>query len=195
MVRRTVALLWLAAALLFGTTGAHALEPQTIEATCSGCHGPQGVSMVPNFPSIAGQPADFIMYTLKAYQKGVWPAQMMTSFVQGRSEADLRDMAEYYSEQDWVPRPQETEPELVKQGKRIHEALCQKCHRAGGREPADYEPILAGQWMPYLRRALEEYAAGERPMVKGRGKGPKIRQLTEEDIEPLVHFYGSAGAQ
>ena len=49
--------------------------------------------------------------------------------------------------------------------------------------------ILAGQWMPYLRHSFEEYSSGQRPMPKKMK--PKFDELTKDDVDALVNYYGS----
>jgi cytochrome c553 len=50
-------------------------------------------------------------------------------------------------------------------------------------------PVLAGQWTPYLRRALDAVRAGTR-------NGPKmmnepLRELDDSAVEALLSYYAS----
>ena len=84
---------------------------------------------------------------------------------------------------------QKVDPALVEKGKALQNDLCVKCHDKGGSLASDDSGILAGQWMPYIRQALKEYSAGDRPMVKKMKK--KYKKLKDGDTEALIHYFGS----
>lgn len=66
-------------------------------AACAGCHGANGVSTNPQWPSLAGQNKDYIVAALIAYKTGERKNDMMSGMVQGLSDADIGAVAEYYS--------------------------------------------------------------------------------------------------
>lgn len=68
--------------------------------TCASCHGKNGVSQTANFPVIAGQYQDYLLHSLKAYRDGDRKNAIMGGQVQGMSDAQLKALARYYSEQD-----------------------------------------------------------------------------------------------
>lgn len=105
------------------------------------------------------------------------------------SDADIEAIAARYAAKPFVPAKQETDPAKVAAGKKIHLRDCEKCHTKGGRDPDADAAILAGQWMPYLRQAFENFTSGERPMPKKMKT--KIDPLKPADLEALVHYYGS----
>jgi sulfide dehydrogenase cytochrome subunit len=49
--------------------------------------------------------------------------------------------------------------------------------------------MMAGQWMPYLRQAFDEFATGKRPVPKKMKR--KLDEITPEDTDALVQYYGS----
>ena len=71
-------------------------------AVCAGCHGMNGKSMVPNYPSLAGQNAAYIEGALKAYKtqerKG-YQAAIMYGMAATLSDQDIADLAAYYASQ------------------------------------------------------------------------------------------------
>ena len=74
------------------------------KANCASCHGANlNTPILPAYPKLAGQHADYLYYALRAYQVGGSNAQfgrnnaVMSSQVQAFSEADLHDMAAYIS--------------------------------------------------------------------------------------------------
>ncbi|TWI07220.1 c-type cytochrome [Aerolutibacter ruishenii] len=66
-------------------------------ALCSNCHGEQGISIVPIFPNLAGQRAEYMYWQLVESKLGNLPPSTMTPLVADLSDADMRDLAAYYA--------------------------------------------------------------------------------------------------
>ncbi len=66
---------------------------------CKACHGESGVSVSPEFPKIAGQHPDYILVALRHYKAGKRKNPIMAGQVATLSEADMRDLAAYFSSQ------------------------------------------------------------------------------------------------
>jgi cytochrome c553 len=69
---------------------------------CAGCHGADGVSTVPSFPKLAGQNRDYLYHSLKDYKAGKRKNPIMAGQVQNLSDADMLDLAKYFSGQKGV---------------------------------------------------------------------------------------------
>src|SRR5579863_4540888 len=77
-IRRAAGLLGLAGTLLVGILPARAEEPlaqglqntatRIAVGTCATCHGPQGQSIQPKFPVLAGQHANYLLAQLQAFK-------------------------------------------------------------------------------------------------------------------------------
>lgn len=67
--------------------------------SCAACHGADGVSQVSAFPTLAGQHRDYLYHSLKDYQSGKRNNPLMAEQVKDLSDADLRDLATYFSRQ------------------------------------------------------------------------------------------------
>ena len=67
--------------------------------SCAACHGADGVSQVPMFPTLAGQHQDYLYHALKDYKTGKRNNPLMAEQVKPLSDADLRDLATYFSKQ------------------------------------------------------------------------------------------------
>ena len=69
-------------------------------AMCAGCHGANGIAMVPTYPNLAGQNAAYLEGALKAYKtqarKG-YQAGIMYGMASGLSDQDISDLAAYYA--------------------------------------------------------------------------------------------------
>jgi cytochrome c553 len=66
-------------------------------AVCTACHGANGVSTNPVWPSLAGQQKDYIVAALKAYKEGARKNEMMSGIAKDLSDADMEALAAYYS--------------------------------------------------------------------------------------------------
>ena len=177
-------------------------EAGMLASGCDECHGLQGVSKVSDIPTIAGQPADYISATLRAYQQWERPC-VKTSFRSGDlsrpktnmcklSEVltyqDIDALGDHYETQEFIPANQPYDPAKAALGGDLHEINCETCHAMGGSVPAR-GPILAGQWAPYLRTAITQALNGEHlvpPIMEKR-----LVEISKEDIEFLVNFYAS----
>jgi DmsE family decaheme c-type cytochrome len=66
-------------------------------AACAGCHGPQGVSPNPMWPSLAGQDARYLADALRSYKDGSRDDAMMKGFVAALNEQAMNDLASYFA--------------------------------------------------------------------------------------------------
>jgi Cytochrome c553 len=64
---------------------------------CSACHGAEGISIVPIFPNLAGQRAEYMYWQLVEYKRGYLPQSTMTPLVADLSDEDMRDIALYFA--------------------------------------------------------------------------------------------------
>lgn len=69
-------------------------------AMCAACHGANGIASVPTYPNLAGQNAPYLESALKAYklkQRSGGQAAIMYGMAAGLSDADIANLAAYYS--------------------------------------------------------------------------------------------------
>ena len=66
-------------------------------APCAACHGPEGMSLTPQFPNIAGQYEDYLYQSLKDYKSGERSNAIMAGSVATLNDQDLKDLAAYYA--------------------------------------------------------------------------------------------------
>lgn len=76
---------------------------QSKAAMCSACHGAQGMSVLPDYPNLAGQKAGYLQQALKAYRDGQRPHQIMAPMAQGLTDQDIADIAAFYAAQQPAP--------------------------------------------------------------------------------------------
>ncbi len=67
-------------------------------AACAACHGVDGNKTLDNsYPKLAGQYPDYLLKALKDYKSGKRTNAIMAGQVQGLSEADMANLAVYFS--------------------------------------------------------------------------------------------------
>lgn len=64
---------------------------------CMGCHGPQGISRVQSYPSLAGKPQAYLEEQLRAYRQGERADPMMSSVARNLSDEDIVALSHYYA--------------------------------------------------------------------------------------------------
>lgn len=66
-------------------------------ALCTACHGADGVSAAPMYPSLAGQHEDYLRRAIEEYAKGGRKNPIMKGFASNLKDADVAIIAKYYS--------------------------------------------------------------------------------------------------
>lgn len=64
---------------------------------CAACHGPEGISVNPLWPNLAGQHEQYLAKQIKAYRDGERSEVTMDPFVKNLSDQDIADLAAYYA--------------------------------------------------------------------------------------------------
>lgn len=99
-MKRLVAVL-LAGLLMSGVALAgDVAKGQATAAVCSACHGPKGISSNPLWPNLAGQKEQYLIKSIKAFQEGKRQDPSMAPMVANLSDADIENVAAFFSQQD-----------------------------------------------------------------------------------------------
>jgi cytochrome c553 len=64
---------------------------------CQTCHGLDGLSKLPEAPSLAGQPEPYLVKSLNDYRQGVRKNDMMSIVVEQLKDQDVADLAAFYA--------------------------------------------------------------------------------------------------
>ncbi len=83
---------------LTSNPAAQAKAPEAAQV-CVACHGQDGVGITPQYPTLAGQHADYIERALLEYKKGGRKNPIMGTFAGQIKDADVKAIAQYYSQQ------------------------------------------------------------------------------------------------
>ncbi len=70
---------------------------KTKSAACAACHGANGISSNDLWPNLAGQKQGYLIAQLKAFRDGQRNNPMMSPMAAPLSDADIEDLAAYYS--------------------------------------------------------------------------------------------------
>ena len=66
-------------------------------AACAACHGQNGISLSPTWPTLAGQHEDYIVHALTQYRSGARKDPVMGPLASALSEADVKLLARHFS--------------------------------------------------------------------------------------------------
>ena len=91
---------WLLFILVFCAGAAQARDSVAGKAKagmCASCHGPLGMSQLPNAPHLAGQPAIYLAEQLKNYRSGKRPHEVMAVIAKPLTDTDIDDLAAWYA--------------------------------------------------------------------------------------------------
>ena len=206
MKRKNVGYALLATSALFGftvATSAVAADVNKLAESCVNCHGKDGASTESDVPNIGGYSAAYFTDALKAYKSKDRPCvetkirsgdkkgtkSDMCQIVKDMSDADIKALAQLFSEKKFVRTAQKADAALVKKGKDVHDKNCEKCHSEGGSLASDDAGLLAGQKMAYLKEQTEFFLGGKRTMPKKMK--PKLEGLDKSEVEAVLNYYAS----
>src|SRR2546430_184308 len=72
---------------------------KTVTQVCAACHGADGNSPTPAYPSLAGQPADYITLQLAHFKSGVRANAIMQPMAAPLSDAEMKALGVYFAKQ------------------------------------------------------------------------------------------------
>jgi cytochrome c553 len=169
---------------------------------CSACHGQDGNSINPLWPSLAGQHKQYTIHTLRAYQNGTRVDAVMQAQVMALTEQDIEDIAAYYNAQ--TMQKKDYDHGLAKKGESLYRggnastgvAACIACHGPTGRgNPGAGYPSLAGQHAEYTEDALKGYTNTERKAGLNDMMQSLATRLTAEEIEAVSEYIQALGSK
>ena len=136
---------------------APAIEP----VVCAACHGPEGNSLNPAWPSLAGQHQRYIVEQLKAFKSGLRENASMSPQAAPLTDDDVVRLAAYFSAQDAkigsIAASDVTSGQNLYRGGNKDRGLpaCMACHGPNGAgNPGAGYPALRGQQVDYTVAAL-----------------------------------------
>ncbi len=156
-------------------------------ASCAACHGDQGVSGNPATPSLAGQDAQYLAATLRAYKDGARKDESMKGPVAALDDRAMRDIAAFYAAQQ--PQPLNVRRPLTTAE---WAERCDRCHGVNGNSTDPLIPALAAQRRDWLEQVLHAYRTGAR---KSSAMAAMSALMTEADVKELAAHYARQTAR
>ena len=178
----------LACALALPGAGAATLQERI--ALCAGCHGEDGNSRIEKIPSLAGQPAFFILNSLFLMREGVRKVDAMTSFVKDLKDEELDGLSRHYAALPAKPSDEKVDAALAQKGAAIAtQRGCVSCHlpTLAGQEQM---PRLAKQRIDYLIPTLKSYRDAPRPGAD-TAMSAAVAGASDDDITALANYAAS----
>lgn len=150
-------------------------------AACGGCHGEDGVSAIPETPSLAGQDAQYLVSATLAYKGGSRKDETMKGPVSALDERAVKDMAAFYAAQ--TPQPPNVRAPLT-----LAQWIerCERCHGPNGNSIEPGMPALAAQRADWLEAVLDAYRKGTRKSV---AMSAMSASLSDADVKALAAHY------
>ncbi len=167
----------------------------TKAATCQACHGANGNSTNPEWPSLAGIGADYIAEQLKNFKDGKRTNAVMMPMAAALTANDMADLGAYFD--SLLNTGLEADPSFWKAGEKLYRGgdqsrgipACMACHGPTGKgnEPAKF-PALRGQQSVYVVKQLNDYASGTRTTGPNGIMQTIAKRLSNDDIRNLASY-------
>ena len=156
-------------------------------AVCAACHGTNGQSTNPLYPSLAGQTARYIEVELRDFQAGRRTDPLMSPVARTLSADDMQALADYFGSQRPMSSTYNGDSTKIAQGKIIAaDSQCTMCH-LGGFSGQTEIPMAAGQQYQYLVKQLKDFRDGRRTNDAGTMKA-YTSGLTDAQIDELAQY-------
>lgn len=168
---------------------------QAKSVICASCHGMDGNSVTPEWPSLAGQHESYIVRQLEAYRNGERQDVGMQNFAATLTPEDMQDIAAYFSSQ--ALQPKGADPALVSLGEEIYRGglpdraipACIACHGpTGSGNPLAAYPRLGAQHATYTLATLRAYGSGTR---RSDGEAQTMRNVAEHLLDDEMRAVAS----
>lgn len=167
----------------------------TKAVVCQACHGANGNSANPEWPSLAGIGADYIAEQLKNFKDGKRNNAVMMSNAANLSADDMADLGAYFD--SLVNTGLEADPSYWKAGEKLYRGgdqargipACMACHgpTGHGNEAAKF-PALRGQHSVYVVKQLNDYTSGARATGPNGIMQTIAKRLSADDIRNLASY-------
>ncbi len=173
----------------------NAAAGQTKAVACGACHGVDGNSVNPEWPSLAGQHASYIVKQLKAFKGGLRKNDMMSPMATGLSPEDMNDVAAYFSSQ--TIHGLEADKDKFELGQKVYRGgniktqtpACLACHGPTGRgnPPAVY-PSIQSQHSNYVVAQLNAFKSGTRNTDASKAMNDIASKLSDDEIKAVASY-------
>lgn len=137
---------------------------QIAQRFCADCHGPAGITSIPDVPNLAGQRGPYLLSEMRAFLAGERGNDTMNGAITYLTPTAMSNVAAYYASQD-PAQPAVTGARAdidPMQSGRAAASGCAGCHGDAGVSKMPGVPNLVGLDPKYLVGAMAAYENGER---------------------------------
>jgi cytochrome c553 len=185
-------------------------------SSCGGCHGENGNSTVATFPKLAQQNSSYLIKQLQAFKGGSRNDPVMSPMAMALNDADMLDIAAYFSAQNISANPapvlpaeenadgvmddkkaKETMQTLLSVGSNLYRngnltsevSACIACHGSSGEgnKPAAF-PALRSQHSDYLIKTLTDFKSGARSKNADNMMAMIAKKMSDEEIKAVSYY-------
>ncbi len=164
---------------------------QMLANNCVGCHGPEGNSLGPASPSIAGESKDNFINKMESYQSADGRySTIMGRIAKGFDAKEIELLAGYFSSIKRTNHQQNMDQEMAAKGAKIHKKTCKKCHSS----PEDDDIILNGQLRQYLLNTMYDFSQLDPDNIESkdvRKMVTKLKELSMDEREAVADYYAN----
>lgn len=164
-------------------------------AMCIACHGADGNSVNPIWPSLAGQNANYIAKQLAEFKSGVRKDATMLGMAAALTDEDMANIGAYFASQ--TPKGGTAAADKVALGEMIYRGgiadkglvACTACHGPAGAgiETSGF-PAVSGQHAMYVEKQLKDFAAGTRANDPNRMMRDIASKMSAEEIAAVAQY-------
>lgn len=184
--------------LLTGVGGVHAAGDMEAgkakSAACLACHGADGNSINPEWPSLAGQMQEYLVKQLQDFKSGARKNAIMAGMVAPLSQQDMEDLAVYFASQI-LKVSASADMEKAQEGQRLYRggnaqtlvSACMSCHGPSGQGIPPRFPRVSGQHAVYSESQLLAFKAGKRSNDNEIMTRIAFR-MSESEIKAVAHY-------
>ena len=146
---------------------------------CSYCHGPDGNSIKPDIPNLAGQNAVYLLDQINKFADKRRKNYVMNSLAKDLTQEDRVNLAIFFASQS--VKPVATDKRLAVEGKQVYSNVCRNCHGSEGLGDVNF-PRLAGQRSEYVKLTLMRFKENTNSYKKVKQEANQRRHSVMESI-------------
>jgi cytochrome c553 len=159
-------------------------------ALCMACHGLNGNSVNPEFPSLAAQAPLYIYYQLLQFREGRRASPIMANFAKPLTDADMKDIGAYFAAQKSVGAGEKIADATIEAGKAVAaRSHCGSCHMPTY-VGQNHIPRVAGLPVEYSATQMRGFKTGARQDIDGT-MASAAQPLTEKEILDVAGYLAS----
>jgi cytochrome c553 len=160
---------------------------------CSACHTVDGTRGSPANPILAGQHPEYIAKQLGEFKAGKRSNPVMKGFASALSEADIKNVAAFYSSKQAKPGFAKNK-ELVALGEKIYRGgiadkqvpACAGCHSPTGSGIPSQFPRIGGQHADYVDAQMKAFR------INARNNSPQMMaiaaKMSDREIAAIADY-------